>query len=126
MSEFYNEMRGIANELLSGELGQSNTTDRQTIFYIRVTPGNGPADKPGAATETPFVINGVAKSVRRDFVDDTNIFVTDQMVVMAGRDDVTPDQKGFVTVNGDRYKVIRVIPTNGADVVIAWTLVIRK
>lgn len=126
MSEFYDDMRDIANELLSGELGQSNTTDRPTIAYVAVTVGNGPPDNPGSNVETPYPINGVAVAVKRDFVDGTHIVATDQMVIMAGRDDVTPNMKGFVTVGGLRYKIVGIKPTNGADTIIAWFLIIRK
>lgn len=120
MSEFYDEMRGIANELLGSELGQTG------IVYVHMTPGAGPADNPGPATPTEYTVKGAASGVQFKYVDGTTILSTDFQVVMAGRSDVTPNAKGFVKVNGVQYKIVSIIPKPAADNPVAWVIVVRK
>lgn len=118
MSDFYSEMQGVASSII-GEFKQG------AITYIAVTPGNGPAHNPGPHVETPHPINAVARGVAFKYVDNALVLATDLQVTLPG-DSVTPDMKGFVTIDGVRHKIVQIIRKPSAGTVVAWTLIIRK
>lgn len=126
MSDFYKDMRGIANDILGSELGQSDTKKRQTINYVHLTPGNGPADDPGPSGEAAYPLNGTASGVSQKYVDNSIIIQSDLQVMMGYRDDIEPNISGFVTVNSVRHKLIAVKRVPEAGTVVVWVLVIRK
>lgn len=118
MSDFYSEMQGVASDLLR-EFKQG------VIAYVAVTKGSGPADNPGAPTEKAYTLDAVARGVAFKYIDGTNVVASDQQMTMPGKG-VAPDMKGFVTVDGVRHKIVRIIRKPSAGTPIAWTVIFRK
>lgn len=119
MSEFYDEMQGIASELLT-EFNQG------TITYVAMTAGGGPADEPGEPIETVTVFSGaVVRGVQFKYVRGSTVLSTDLQVTIPGGI-VEPTPEGFFTADGVRLKIVEVhrIPATGTAV--AYTIIVRK
>lgn len=116
---FYDEMQGIATGLLT-EFNQGS------IFYIQVTPGNGPADDPGAASETTFALAAVAKGVSFKYVQKGLAVATDLQATFAVRSDMTLAENGFILADGVRYKIVQIINIPPTGVTVAHRVIFRK
>lgn len=88
MAGFYDDMRGVALELLApeaeGGLGQG------TILVIRTTddkPADWPTWEPwtGTITTKTYRIYGVVSGVAKELVDGTTILASDMMLICADR-----------------------------------------
>lgn len=121
----YVEMQSLASGLFA-EFKQG------IIQYIRVTPGNGSGDDPGPATETPFDWNATARGVKFQYVQSGLALASDMQVSGAAHPALVTDfanetvVRGFVTIDGLRYKIAKAIPKPAAGVAAAFTLIIRK
>jgi len=118
MTGFYDEMQGVASDLL-------NEFKQGEIEYIAITSGNGPADNPGPSREQPYPLDAVARGVKFKYVDGSNVVASDMQVTMPGNG-VRPDAKGFVSIDKTRYKVVQVIQKPAAGVPVAFTVIFRK
>lgn len=118
MGNFYQEMQGVASDLLR-EFNQG------VIEYVALTPGNGPPDNPGPPTETPTTINAVARGVSFKYVDGTNILRSDLQITMPG-DGVVPDPKGFIRVDGKQFKIVEIRRKPAAGTPVAFVVIFRK
>ena len=118
MSDFYGQMQGVASDLLKD-------FKQGVIQYVALTPGNGPADNPGAPTEVVHTDNAVARGVSFKYNDRTNDVASDLQITMPG-DGVAPDMKGFVRVDDTTYKIIRIIRNPAAGTPVAWVVIFRK
>lgn len=118
MADFYQEMQGVASDLLR-EFKQG------VIEYVTVTPGNGPADNPGPAQEIPTVINGVARGVKFKYIDGSNIVASDMQVTMPGNM-MEPKPNGFIRIDGVSYKIVQIIRKPAAGTAVAFTVIFRK
>jgi len=116
---FYGEMQNLASEILA-EFKQG------VIRYIKITPGNGPADNPGPSTQTPYALDAVAKGVSFKYVKDGLALSTDLTVVAAVRSDITPNMRDFIEVNGVNYKIVQDISSPASDVRVVWKFIVRK
>jgi len=122
---FYDDMQSVASELLA-EFNQG------VIAYIRVTPGVGPAHDPGPATETPVPVDATARGVKFKYVQNGLALATDLQVTAAAIPALITDfanetvVRGFVTIDGLRYKIVQAIPKPAAGVPAAFTLIVRK
>ena len=122
---FYVEMQGIASGLLA-EFKQG------IIAYIRVTPGTGAADDPGAATELPFTLDATARGAKFTYVQGGLALASDLQVTAAAHPALVTDfanetvARGFVTIDGLRYKIVKAIPKPAAGVPAAFVLIVRK
>lgn len=128
MTKFYEEMQGIASGLLQ-EFDQSRGTGQQNdgLWYVRLTPGSGPAHNPGEPQQTPYKMNGAGKSVAFKYVDDTNIFRSDRQATFAVRSDgIKPELTGYILADGVKHKIIDIkqIPPTGVPV--AHVVIFRK
>lgn len=119
MADFYKEMQGIASSLIT-QFKQGECE------YVELTPGNGPADEPGAPTETVYPISAVARGVQFKYVNNTDIVQSDLQMTLAVVEGMTPNMKGFVRGDGVRYKIVglRTIPPFGTPV--AHVIIFRK
>lgn len=97
-----------------------------TVNYIQITPGSGPADNPGASTETPTPLDAVVSGVSFKYVSNGFALSSDLMVTAATVDGVTPNEKGFIDVDGTRYKIIRDMSAPAAGGNLVWKFIIRK
>lgn len=127
--KFYADMQKIAGQTLS-KFDQSQGTGNQNdgLWYVKITPGNGPKDNPGAPGEAFHKLEGVAKGVPFKFIDGTNILATDMQCTVAIDANFEPDMKGAILKDGKRYKIlaIRPIPPVGIPVVNAIIFGDRK
>lgn len=119
MREFFQEMQSVASEVLSA-------FDMEDIFYVRVTPGNGPPDDPGAPVETDFKVDGAARGVKFRYIDGTVIVAGDLQATMAVHSDVTPDMTGFVKLGTVPYKIAQIDQIPPVGVPVAYRLFFRK
>jgi len=117
MAGFYQEMQGIAADLL-GEFKQG------VIQYVGIVPGNGPPDNPGETQETPVAVDAVARGVSFKYIDGSTVLTTDLQITMPGNG-VEPDPAGFMIVDGRRAKIVQVVRKPAAGIVAAYTVIFR-
>lgn len=117
----YDELRPVATELL--------TEFKQGVMqYIKVVPGAGPADDPGAATETTYtLVGGTARGVQFQYVQGGMAVASDSQVTIPVDSRFVPEITGFFVMNNVRYKIVQVIKLpDGEPIPVAYTLIIRK
>lgn len=119
MTEFYQEMQGIASELLA-------EFDQGDIYYIALVPGNGPPDNPGPSTQVPYKIDAAARGVKYKYVMGGLALASDLQCTMAVRPDVVPDMKGKVRLGTIDYKIIQIMPIPPSGTTVAHRLIFRK
>jgi len=132
MSSIYQDLQGVASDLLR-EFDQKKPGDASPdpvngngIYYVAVVPGGGPAQNPGPSVETPFKVDAVARGVSFKYIDGKSVVASDLQVTIPSDDRFTPNEKGFVIVDGVKNKVIQLVRKPAAGVLIAHTLIIRK
>lgn len=129
MSSIYEDLQGVASGLLK-EFDQKAPGDPSPtsngIYYVAVVPGSGPAQNPGPSVETPYKVDGVARGVSFRYIDNKNVVGTDEQITFAVNPAFVPNEKGFVLIDGKRYKVIAFFRKPAAGTPVAYTLVIRK
>ena len=120
MSAFYEEMAGIATELL-GEFSQGTITLSKSGTS---TPAPNPWEPPVTGDATPYTLKATARPVEEKFVDGTTIFSTDIEVTAApfGSD---PDPSDAITIDGKAYSIVTVMRIPAAGTVVAWKIVVR-
>ena len=128
--DFYGDMRSIATEVLTA-FAQGK------IQYVLTTPGSGPADDPGPASEAIYDVVGTVKGVKFTYINGTSILASDQQITIPVQFDYggklasisgveNPDIAGFFLIDGKRYKIIKVIAKPAAGVPVAYTVIVRK
>jgi hypothetical protein len=115
----YDELRPVVKEIM-GEF------KRGLITLVKITPASGPADDPGAPTETVYSLDAVAKGVNLKFVKVGLAVSTDLMVIAAPVDGVVVTEKDFITLDGVRHKIVEDISSLAAGEKIVWKLIFRK
>lgn len=116
----YKEIQDVATELLT-EFKQG------VIQLIIVTPGSGPAHKPGPAIETPVTLVGaVARGIKLKYVTLGLGIASDYQVTHNVQEGATPQIGGHVLIDGVKYKIKNIIAKPGAGVVVAYTLIVSK
>ena len=118
-TSFYQEMQNISSELME-EFKQG------TIQYIDVSSSGGTPDEPGAVVQTPYDLNATVKGVSFKYVKDGLALSTDLTVIAAIRSDVTPNMKGFISIDGVKHKIIQDISTPAAGIRTVWKWIVRK
>ena len=119
MSDFYSDMQAIVSGILD-EFTQG------TIWYVTKTRVAGATpDAPGASGESATPIKAVSRPVSTKFVDGTHIIQTDEEIVMKA-DGVVPTMDGWITVDGVRLKIVKIIRTPPAGTAIVYVLVVRR
>jgi hypothetical protein len=125
----YDELQNVAADVL-GEFKQG------VIKYIEVVPGSGPADDPGESTENEFTLDATANGVKAEYVQNGLAVAGNLQIVASVKGlnssnetvDVIPsdDGNGFVTIDGVRYKVKKVLPKPAAGTPVAHILIIER
>lgn len=119
MNDFYSEMQGIANEVLT-EFNQGE------ISYVVETPGTGPADNPGAPTVTTTPLTAAtARGVEFKFLTNTSILASDLQITIPGGI-IEPAPEGFFIVDGVRYKIVEIKRVPAAGTPVVWIVIVRK
>jgi hypothetical protein len=121
MTDIYADLQAVARDVLA-EVNQG------VIKYIKITPGTGPGDNPGAPVENSYTLDGaVARGVSQKYVMKSLAVASDLQLTMSVRTDgVVPDIRGFIEMDGERYKIVHVdtIPPAGTPVV--HVIIFRK
>jgi len=118
---FYEEMQDIASSLLT-EFKQG------VIEYAKLTPGTGPADNPGPATETKYeLVGAVARGVSFKYVQNGLALAGDSQVTMNVDDRFgKPTMPGFIDKDGIRYTIVQVVAIPDAGTAVAYVVIIRR
>jgi hypothetical protein len=119
MSSIYDDLQGVAQNVLAD-------FNQGVIEYVAVTPGNGPPDNPGPSQDAlPVRVNGAVRGVSFKYIDGSNILASDlQVTIPAGI--VTPNMKGFMRIDGVRYKIVRIDTKPAAGTPVAFLIIVRK
>lgn len=118
---FYEEMRGVATELL-GEFLQG------VVQLVRVTPGApDPATpwEPGAPTETTYALEATVSRVAEKYVDGTLIVATDNQVMFAVPQ-VVPTLADKLLIDGTVQVMKDLRPIPGAGVTVAYIAFVAR
>jgi len=119
----YDDMQSIASNLL-------REFDQGGIWFIRMVPGDGPADDPGEPVPETHKLDGAARGVKMKFVDGTNILASDLQASVAVHSAIRPDEPDtYVALTGKnatpdqalaapRFKVVQIdqVPATGTPV----------
>lgn len=118
MSDFYLDMQSIANGILSD-------FNQGVIDYVIETPGNGPADNPGAPSilTTPLIA-ATARGVEFKFVMG-DVLASDLQITFPGGI-VEPQPEGFFTVDSVRYKIVQIKRVPAAGTPVVFIVIVRK
>lgn len=117
---FYEEMAGIASELLDEfKQGVITLTKPGTS-----TPGPNPWDPPIITDPVVHNLDATAKPVSEEFINGTTIVATDIEVTAAvfGAD---PDPADQMQIDGRSATIIKVMRMPAVGTVIAWRLIVR-
>ena len=128
---FYDEMAGVANDLLT-EFSQA------TAILIREGSGVGPADNPGQGELSRYQHKGVpVRGISQKYIDGKDIIATDQQAVLsvaqinpltkaAITPSVRPTVKDTLTIDGTKYRILKDLTVPAVGTPVAYILVIRK
>lgn len=124
---FYDDMASVTEDVMK-EFKQG------VIEYISITPGNGPIDDPGPPTETTLTLDGAANGVKFKYVQNGFAVASDLQIVSSTKAVDTsgtsvsfnPDAKGFVRIDGIRYKIVKILPKPAAGTPVAYLMIVRK
>lgn len=119
MTTIYDELKSIASEILP-EFKQG------TVNLIKITPGTGPADNPGAATSVTHSLDAVVKGASFKYVSQGLAVASDLEVTTAVLDTVAPSPKDFINIDGTQYKIVQLIITPAAGTSTVWKFIVRK
>jgi len=117
---FYQKMQKTAQGLFE-------KFNQGEIRYVIETPGNGPADNPGAPDVSITPLPGAtARGVSFKFLNNSGILATDQEIHFAGGI-VEPQPQGYFTLDGaTKLKIVEIHRQPSAGTVVAWTVIARK
>lgn len=116
---FYDEMQGVAREVLT-EFAQG------TVNYVKLTRSNGPVDNPGQPVRTLYPIKSSVAGVSQTYIAKGLAVASDLQVIAPVDPLYTPDMKGSVEVDGITYKITQVIPKPAAGTPVVYVLIIQK
>ena len=124
---FYDDMQNVAADVLK-EFKQG------VIKYVDVTSGTGPADDPGEPTENEFTLDGAARGVKFKYVQNGFAVASDLQITSSlkakneNNADVilNPNMKGFISVDGESFKIVKILPKPAAGTPVAFVFIVRK
>lgn len=113
MAGFYDEMRGVADELL-GEFAQGAVLLRR----VTVTPPANEWEEPTETVET-WPLKAAVRRVSTKYVDGTLILATDNQVTFAVPG-TAPSMTDMLTIDGKEHAMKDLRPLPGAGAVVAY------
>lgn len=120
----YDEMQSLTKELLSDpEFNQGGTGK---IEFVRIIPGNGPIDEPGEPTIEKIPLDAAARGATFKYVSTGLAAASDLQVVAAVVDGLEPTDKDFIEVNGERCKIMQILPRPAAGTTVAWLFIVQR
>lgn len=114
----YDDLKPIAASLMA-EFKQG------TVNYIKLTPGAGPVDEPGAATEVSTPLNATVRGVSFKYVQQGLAVATDLMVTAGIVDGLTLDMRDYIEIDGVRTKIVQILPAPAAGTKVVWKFIVR-
>lgn len=115
----YDDLKPVAAELLA-EFKQG------TVKLIQLTEGDGPADDPGAPTETEYTLDATVRGAPFKYVRDGFVTAADMLVTAAPIDGVTVTKNDFIEIDGVRCKIIEDVSAPSAGTRVVWKFLVRK
>ena len=113
----YDDMRGIATELLT-EFKQGS------MVLLQYTPASGPPHNPGKPSWLRLPFNGTANGVSEYMLQDTLVQSSDRVVNMPAA--IVPTVKDRIEIDGVGYQIIKVTPKPAAGDPVVWQVVVRS
>ncbi len=119
----YSELQSVASDIFA-EFNQG------TVRHIQVLSGTGSGDDPGAASE---VTRDIAATVRSAGASKSGAYfiknglaVASDMLVSTGVSTVPFAIGDFISIDGERHKIVSIVRKPEAGTVVAYTLIVRK
>jgi hypothetical protein len=112
---FYDEMRGVADELL-GEFAQGTCTLKRVTT---AAPNPETPWIPGEETVTTYPLAAAVRRVSQKYVDGTLIVATDNQVTFAVPA-IVPAMSDILVIDGAEHAMKDLRPIPGAGVVVAY------
>lgn len=119
MTTIYDDIKLISSELLSD-------FKQGVVSLIKITPGGGPADNPGAATEVTSSLDATVNGVSFKYVSQGLAVSSDLEVTCSVIDGVTPDEKDFIEIDSNRFKIVQFMPKPASGTQVIWKFIVRK
>lgn len=117
MASFYEEMAGLATELLT-EFDQGGLS---LDVYSKLDGGN--SWEPEQVEYAPEPFNGTVKGVSAHHLQDSLIQSSDLIVTMDGKR--TPKMQDRITIDGKQHTIIKIEAKPAAGVVAAYAVFVR-
>ena len=115
----YDELEVIASGLMK-EFKQG------VIQLVKVTPAGGPIDNPGEPVLTFYELDAVARGVQFKYIRDSLAMAGDLQITSAVLDGVTVHPRDSIDIDGERYKIVNIIPVPAAGTRVVWKFIVRK
>ena len=96
------------------------------IQLVKITPGTGPSEQPGAPTEVLHTMKGTVKGVSKKYVSAGLAKATDLEVILAVSSSSTPEITDKLIINGERHNIAQLMPKPPSGVVVAYVLIVRR
>ena len=114
MGDFYTEMQAVASEMLA-EFKQG------TVTY---TPQIAGANEWDPKTDgTPLPMDATVQGADAMYFSD--LITQSDMQVTASVFDTTPVMDGYLTLDGTRKEIIKIMPIPAVGVVVAWRIFVK-
>lgn len=107
--DFYEEMAGVASEVLA-EFAQGSVL----LVRTTTTPDEGAPWEPGQVSTQTFTLNAVVSGVPQKFIDGSLVVSSDLMVTAAVHAEVVPAMGDTITIDGGVAKAIKRIQAEPA------------
>lgn len=123
---FYDDMRGIASDLLREFSQSTNQGGSPQMKYVELIPAEGPPDNPGVPTEQVHdIIGGVARGVDEEYIDGSQVIASNgQITCEVGT--FTPKVDDYVILNQKRHKVIRTVNIPATGTPVAYVIIYER
>ena len=113
----YDDMRGIATELLT-EFKQGS------MALLQYTPASGPPHNPGKPSWLRLPFDGTANGVSAYMLQDTLVQSSDRIVNMPAA--IVPTVKDRIEIDGVGYQIIKATPKPASGDPVVWQVVVRS
>lgn len=118
---FYEEMRGVADELLA-EFKQG------AVILTRIAPGESDPETPwipGEAVETSYSLDATVRGVSAKYIDGTTVVASD-LQIMCAVPPVEPQMTDVYSIDGDVHVPKRILPIPAAGEPCAYLIIVAS
>ena len=114
MGDFYTEMQAVASEMLA-EFKQG------VVTYTPQTAGANEWEP--KADGTPLPMDATVQGAEAQYFSD--LITQSDMQVTASVFDTVPVMDGFLTLDGTRKEIIKIMPIPAVGTVVAWRIFVK-